>query len=107
MRLKNEFLNQNYMIPVYYDHQQNKVCMINLSNRKFYLHYQYFKSINTIALFAVVVLLNRTARSWRPRLYLYNYTQILKISLILIAILLGVLLLWLALKKRYQTHVFI
>jgi len=90
------------MIPIYYDREQNKVCMINVTTRQLYFHNQNFEQISTLVFLGVVLGINGLVRSLRPQLYLYNLTQNFKILLILVSILVGVLSLLLFIKKRYQ-----
>ena len=90
------------MLPVYYNRKQNKVCMMNITSRKFYLHEQKFRQTSATIVGMTALSLNRLGRTLYPRLYLYSLTRNFKVSLVLVSILIGILLLWLLVKKRYQ-----
>ena len=92
----------NTMLPIVYDYKQNKVYMINITTKKFYFHPKQFKPTSTLSAVIIGGGFSRVTRLWRPQLYLNDPSQVFKISLIIIVIVIGALLLGLLVKKRYQ-----
>lgn len=92
-------MKANTLIPIYYDREQSKVCMMNVTTRQFYFHYQSFEQISTLVFLGVVLVLNGLVR--RSQLH-FHLTHNFKILLILVSILVGILSLLLFIKKRYQ-----
>lgn len=94
-------MKPNAMIPIY-DEKQSKVYMINVTTKKFYFHCENFNSTNIIILALIGGGFSRLAQTWRSQLYLYSPTQNFKVLIIILVLLIGALLLWLLIKKRYQ-----
>jgi len=92
----------NTMLPVYYDHKENKIYMINTTTRKIYYHSYRFNNLRI----AIIVVIAGGFSSYLQRnyaqLYLNEPSEVLKISLIIMSIVVGILLWLVSVKKRYQ-----
>ena len=53
MKEASHMFKPNTMLPIYYDHKENKIYMINTTTRKIYYHSHRFKNLRIVSIVAI------------------------------------------------------
>lgn len=94
----------NTVVKVAYDMKRNKVYMVDVSTSKFYSHTKKFDYTNMSVPvgFVLAGIIREYYSRLRPQLYLNDFSDSLKILLIIIAVLASGGLLWILSKTRKE-----